>query len=1000
MVIFIVMFLASIAALFYILIKNFKKKTKIVSSVLCVVLAVSSIIAGLNYISKAKLTDYNWNEWVKNKETISDTVESLRNTEEYKSANYDEKVKLMEQCLKQLQEKGLIKNLHYNDYIFHFDYSLSGSGGIVVKDTHNDNCWGSFHNARTKSIKFNQSIFNKSLLNYANLPSSTNLKNQNWAFIFNTSAIKDNESYNQFSWLASECKDLNINVRMQKNSTVSMYRNLSNKDLIYITGHAFYDEKKSIPIIWTVEQLTEEKLKNTDYMSDIISDINNNSIGIYKDESEQDFFVILPEFFENNYSNNELDGSIVLFGNCEIFGNNDKECLALYNSLKKSGVSAVIGFCNSVNQKYSLFFHEKIINCLLRGKTIGDAFEEAKDTIGKNENEYFKEYYTDLSLEEKPAFPILKGLTNKKIIYNDLDNLGKYGFTIKDIDSKNPIKNVRVFIYNSENDRECVHSYKSNEKGDVSVELPDGKYTCELAHPNYQKTSYNITIKNDMLTTLFDPVYMTKKNYTWLVEPTIEADDIIVFDNSYVPDVSPYINDWNTNKSDRGAPHSKYAIIKKDNNYGFIDYNGQLISKNFYQYFHGCYCGEVFIGDSKSGEDSVRTNVSKNMTIIYGQVGHGMGAPYAYYAENYKKLYGASCVGSSDDLKIGEHPFAFHEISNNKYSGLSSIYSIGTARLIKISDLDADNAEITEIKNKYALFNKGKLTSDFIFEKAYSDCYGQSNIAACKKDGKWGYYSYDGKKIIPCQFDDVENKLSYYKSGNGEIYDDTYEAYLPTYGYIAVNKDGGYGYYNTDGKEVIPCGEFEQARPVYGGKAWVKKDGKWGVIKLETNLTEQQLKKSVKEKAGKEPVKWFYDDYNNDGLYEAFAVFGTGENACFDTVVQYVDSEGSISVVFDNKQNKNYDNISDIKITKHKGRKFISFTASIGSSLSAYVYSVKDLNYYELGISKKICKFNGDTATISKFKKGGGHYWPEVELDFDENGEISYYDEENNSVIG
>lgn len=923
MVIFIVMFLASIAALFYILIKNFKKKTKIVSSVLCVVLAVSSIIAGLNYISKARLTDYNWNEWVKNKETISDTVESLRNTEEYKSANYDEKVKLMEQCLKQLQEKGLIKNLHYNDYIFHFDYSLSGSGGIVVKDTHNDNCWGSFHNARTKSIKFNQSIFNKSLLNYANLPSSTNLKNQNWAFIFNTSAIKDNESYNQFSWLASECKDLNINVRMQKNSTVSMYRNLSNKDLIYITGHAFYDEKKSIPIIWTVEQLTEEKLKNTDYMSDIISDINNNSIGIYKDESEQDFFVILPEFFENNYSNNELDGSIVLFGNCEIFGNNDKECLALYNSLKKSGVSAVIGFCNSVNQKYSLFFHEKIINCLLRGKTIGDAFEEAKDTIGKNENEYFKEYYTDLSLEEKPAFPILKGLTNKKIIYNDLDNLGEYGFTIKDIDSKNPIKNVRVFIYNSENDRECVHSYKSNEKGDVSVELPDGKYTCELAHPNYQKTSYNITIKNDMLTTLFDPVYMTKKNYTWLVEPTIEADDIIVFDESMIPDRK-------TNaRSEKIAQRKDYAIIQKGNKYGFISYSGKYISKINYKYIHTCLgCGAI---DLSNGEFSNDFYVNDKLELKSNEVGCAHGC--------------------------GGRPSALRRDSNSSKCALINI-------------------------------NTGKKVTNYIFDDIYANFYGASEIAACKKDGKWGYYSYDGKEIIPCQFDDVENKLCYEKFSDGEIHNDVYEAYLPTYGYIAVNKDGGYGYYNTYGKEVIPCGEFEQARPVYDGKAWVKKDGKWGVIKLETNFTEEQLKDAVKDKAGKEPTDWFYDDFDLDGNKEAFAIITNKideHHNEFDSAY-FVNYKGTIKKL--PEIGKGYYTSSVLTEHDTDGYKFLSLALSSGGSGgTGYLYGVKRYAYYCPKVSGDYYSFTEENnqlnAVVSVFgwdgenktPDGSGHFW-------------------------
>lgn len=621
------LFIIGIVLLILCLKRNRKKTSKAVSSALCLVLAVTSIIgladfkakaenkqsttdslvaesntdtssvisisdnisvngkdytveANVNYMAKEELTNYNLTEWVKSEETISNTVENLRKTEEYKSANYNEKVQLMEQCLKQLQEKGLIKNLHYNDYIFHFDYSISGSGGIVVKDTHNDNCWGSSPNARTKPIEFNQSIFNETLLNYANSTSTANSKNQNWAFIFGTSTTEDNMSYNQFNWLASECKDLDINVSVQENSTVSMYRNLSNKDLIYITGHAFFDEQKSIPVIWTSEQLTKEKLTNINYLFGIIPDINNNSIGIYENESGQKFFVILPAFFENNYSNNELAGSIVLFGHCQIFGKNNQECLALYNSLKKSGASTVIGFCNSVNQTYSLFFHEKIINCLLRGKTIGDAFNEAKDSIGKNENECFKEHHSNLSLKEKPAFPILKGLTNKKLIYSDLEKLGEYGFTIKDIDSQKPIENVRVLIYNSENGRECVHSYKSNEKGDVSVELPDGKYTCELVHSLYETMTQNITIESGVTTIVKNtPIYMKRKistgSITGIVKDSttnnpIKDVEIEVIDNS--SDSFDPITTTKTNENGNfslNLPYGSYSISFNHSDYNY-----------------------------------------------------------------------------------------------------------------------------------------------------------------------------------------------------------------------------------------------------------------------------------------------------------------------------------------------------------------------------------------------------------------------------------------------
>ena len=40
---------------------------------------------------------------------------------------------------------------------------------------------------------------------------------------------------------------------------------------------------------------------------------------------------------------------------------------------------------------------------------------------------------------------------------------------------------------------------------------------------------------------------------------------------------------------------------------------------------------------------------------------------------------------------------------------------------------------------------------------------------------------------------------------------------------------------NSKGDLVISSGAFEEILPVYDGKCWVKKDGKWGILKLELN---------------------------------------------------------------------------------------------------------------------------------------------------------------------
>ena len=100
--------------------------------------------------------------------------------------------------------------------------------------------------------------------------------------------------------------------------------------------------------------------------------------------------------------------------------------------------------------------------------------------------------------------------------------------------------------------------------------------------------------------------------------------------------------------------------------------------------------------------------------------------------------------------------------------------------------------------------------------------------------------------------------------------------------YIPVKIDGKCGYYDTSGNEVIPCGTFEDVRPVHNHLAWVKKDGKWGVIELKelenqtitaVEKSESELHDLVEEKGT--ICAWEYADYDGDGKKEAFAIIGT-----------------------------------------------------------------------------------------------------------------------------
>ena len=77
--------------------------------------------------------------------------------------------------------------------------------------------------------------------------------------------------------------------------------------------------------------------------------------------------------------------------------------------------------------------------------------------------------------------------------------------------------------------------------------------------------------------------------------------------------------------------------------------------------------------------------------------------------------------------------------------------------------------------------------------------------------GKYGYYNKENLKI------EIE-----------PIYDLAFDFYED---YAAVKQAGVAGFINLKGEELFPF-EFEETRSFDNGRAWVKLDGKWGVIEL------------------------------------------------------------------------------------------------------------------------------------------------------------------------
>lgn len=864
MVIFIVIFLASIAALFYILIKNFKKKTKIVSSVLCVVLAVSSIVSLFYFNTKFEisLTNFkadtfdiylNENKLV----TFSCKVNSKKKIENEDVAVYGEGHKF----ISFMNDEGINGDISANDGIYTGQATLSSDEFKLKKyyasaferksNTFEINFYrdltseefSAFDKLHTKitSLSFSEAIEyiekseeidtysidekHKSITYHtkyhitgiwedkdnsfkgsgefsipmhsgrdydevnklvSKLHFTSNLRNKDIIVIRpfrSTQFLYDD--FKQSGTLLADALNSNVVVKDNEDVTISEMKKLNDYGIVLIDSHGTLIDSNN-PHIVIGEKYKENQSYSSDYSSGTI-----NCVGSEKN------LTIGSRFIEKYYQNNSLINSFLFLGSCYSSYLND-----LPSSLTSVGAESVVGFTDKVTTGYcnNTLFETVINSMLLSAFTLKNGVNITKQNYGNYDPSNSK---CELTMQGNISYKVV----------NEIISTGTISGILKEQGTNSPISNREVKIYNgfysSDNSMYTfIDKTKTNDKGNFQFSLPTGTYTLIIDNAggnsnsdyHYDTVKMKVKVKAGVINILLDDILlkriendMTKKNYTWLVEPTIEADDIIVFDNSKVPD------NGTDARGDKTAHKKDYTIINKGGKYDFINYSGDLISDKKFNSIHDCICGAINLYNSTDNEFNP-LYIDENLSLKTNPLGCQHGSP-----------------------------------------ALGHIYDFQTQKINSDWQTDTNSClRKPATSTPYAIFNNKKLVTDFIFEDILSDNTGNSGLVACKKEGKWGYYNIDGKEIISCQFDDINMHIT--SKGmvvyNGMDSSHSINVFLPTEGYIAVNKNGGYGYYNTKGEEVIPCGEFEQARPVYGGKAWVKKDGKWGVILIENEKVE------------------------------------------------------------------------------------------------------------------------------------------------------------------
>lgn len=292
-----------------------------------------------------------------------------------------------------------------------------------------------------------------------------------------------------------------------------------------------------------------------------------------------------------------------------------------------------------------------------------------------------------------------------------------------------------------------------------------------------------------------------KQAYRWLIEPTINADNIISFDGSQV--------DPNNEKN---TAYANYSVIRQSGKYGIIDYSGNMVVPAEYDDYYTCWCGEVTLFNiiNEKNDEYEYCSIDSSNQVVYYAAEHHDSSPRYYWNSNEEKIY----VKDAD------------EEQGEEYTGKKAVV-VCEADVKKSDNGFYDISPVSE--PLYGLAKKDKLILDMQYTDFYAPAYkgaGLTCIAFENDEGKWGYVGSDGKTIIDFKCD---GDMSAYC---GKVIDDemAVHPYLFTDDYLPVSIDSSYGYYDIDGNCIVKPGEFDQARPAHNGKAWVMKSGKWGVI--------------------------------------------------------------------------------------------------------------------------------------------------------------------------
>lgn len=458
---------------------------------------------------------------VEDREIVRSSLNSLMSSDEYQNKEEKHKINDVKKLLSKLEKEGLINNISYNSdtKCFRYYFTCGGIGTVSIKS---EKKYSDPNLAPVSLLNKNQTRQNESISKSVAYSTSETNSVLMYGYDKNEYELQLDNTWKPverlFDTWTELCNSKNMNTTIIDCPTVYEFKTaLLNKDFICIFEHGNYGGY--IPNTYVFMVQNEEVTCQTDLAYN--KDIYFERIITYTEGDGEDYYLIAPQFFEFYYKN-KLTDSIVYMLSCQGFGKGVTVDYGIADTLiNDCGAKAVLGFHNSVAQCYGYQIYDKIVNSLLKGFTIGEAYDSTIDELGATDYTFLKNHLFDLEdastrkewlneanrkkEEEEIATFSLQGDKTARLNVPKYDEkkITKIQGCVRDSETKAPIANAKVELRDGTNfnvmhdvngkyhasdfeDYKVLSTTTTDENGKYTFNMPSGKYVVAVYHDDYE----------------------------------------------------------------------------------------------------------------------------------------------------------------------------------------------------------------------------------------------------------------------------------------------------------------------------------------------------------------------------------------------------------------------------------------------------------------------------------------------------------------------------------